>query len=164
MLGLPGNRFARGFDRQEGFTVSTSSAAGGGQGIAERMGIKPAMIVMEVGYDDDADDELRELIEDATGESLVDEDTDEVVDVVLVWYREGDADLVDVLVDSIAPLADNGFIWLLTPKRGRDGYVEPSDIAEAAAIAGLSQTSITTLGTEWSAARLVGRKSAGAKK
>jgi hypothetical protein len=71
---------------------------------------------------------------------------------------------VDVLVDSIAPLADDGYIWLLTPKRGRDGYVEPSDIAEAASIAGLSQTSIATVGHDWSAARLVGRKSSGGKR
>jgi hypothetical protein len=122
------------------------------------------MIVMESGYDDDVDEVLRDDIAAHTGEELVDEDTDEVVDVVLLWYREGDGDLVDVLVDSIGPLADDGYIWLLTPKRGRDGYVEPSDIAEAASIAGLSQTSINTVGDSWSGARLVGRKSSGGKR
>jgi hypothetical protein len=144
--------------------VSTSPTPGTGPGVAQRLGLKPSMIVMEIGYDDDVDDELRGLIEDETGEELVTEESDEVVDVVLIWYRDGDGDLVDVLVDSIAPLADTGFIWLLTPKRGRAGYVEPSDISEAASIAGLSQTSITTAGTEWSAARLVGRKSSGGKR
>ena len=108
-----------------------------GPGIAERMGIAPGMVVQELGYDDDVDEDLRAAIEDRTGEEMVDEDSDEVVDVVLLWYREDDGDLVDVLVDAIAPLADNGFIWLLTPKRGRAGYVEPSDIAEAAPTAGL---------------------------
>jgi hypothetical protein len=122
------------------------------------------MIVMESGWDDDADEELRAHIAEQIGEDMVDEDTDEVVDVVLLWYRDGDGDLVDVLVDSVAPLADDGYIWLLTPKRGRDNYVEPSDIAEAAAIAGLSQTSIATIGQEWAAARLVGRKSQGSKR
>jgi hypothetical protein len=139
--------------------VSTDSGPGNGPGVAQRMGLKPSMIVMEIGYDDDVDDELRGQIEDETGSELVAEDSDEVVDCVLIWHRDGDGDLVDVLVDAIGPLADNGFIWLLTPKRGRSGYVEPSDIAEAASIAGLSQTSITTAGTDWSAARLVGRKS-----
>ena len=139
------------------------TGAGNGQGVAERMGIAPQMIVMEIGYDDDVDEDLRDLVQDATGEELVDEDSDEVVDVVLLWYRDGDGDLADVLVDVIAPLADNGFIWLLTPKRGRGGYVEPSDIAEAASIAGLSQTSIATVGAEWAGARLVGRKSGGKK-
>ena len=123
------------------------------------MGIAPGMVVQELGYDDDVDDELRAAIEERTGEEMVDEDSDEVVDVVLLWYREDDGDLVDVLVDAIAPLADNGFIWLLTPKRGRAGYVEPSDIAEAAPTAGLSQTSLATAGPDWSAARLVARKS-----
>jgi hypothetical protein len=122
------------------------------------------MIVMESGYDDDADEELRDGIAEQIGGDLVDEDTDEVVDVVLLWYRDGDGDLTDTLVDSIAPLADDGYIWLLTPKRGRDGYVEPSEIAEAASIAGLSQTSISTVGDDWSGARLVGRKAPGGKR
>jgi hypothetical protein len=135
-----------------------------GTGTAERLGLKPGMIVMESGYDDDVDEDLRADVADCIGAELVDEDTDEVVDVVLLWYRDGDGDLTDTLVDSIAPLADDGYIWLLTPKRGRDSYVEPSDISEAASIAGLSQTSITTVGQEWSAARLVGRKSQGGKR
>jgi hypothetical protein len=122
------------------------------------------MIVMESGYDDDADEDLRDEIAATIGDEMVDEDTDEVVDVVVLWYRDGDGDLADALVDAIAPLADDGYIWLLTPKRGRDNYVEPSDIAEAASIAGLSQTSIATIGQEWAAARLVGRKSTGGKK
>jgi Protein of unknown function (DUF3052) len=144
--------------------VSTSSPSGSGPGVAERMGLKDAMVVMEIGYDDDVDDDLRGLIEAQTGSELVDEDYEDVVDVVLLWYRDGDGDLGDTLVDAIGPLAEDGFIWLLTPKRGRDGYVEPSDIAEAAAVSGLSQTSITTAGTEWSAARLTGRKSSGTKR
>jgi hypothetical protein len=123
------------------------------------MGIAPGMVVQELGDDDDIDADFRSAIEERTGEEIVDEDSDEVVDVVLLWYREGDGDLVDALVDAIAPLADNGFIWLLTPKRGRLGYVEPSDIAEAAPTAGLSQTSLGTAGADWSAARLVARKS-----
>lgn len=144
--------------------MSTTPSSGSGPGVAERMGLEPSMIVMEIGYDDDVDENLRVLIEDRTGAELVTEDSDEVVDVVLVWYREDDGDLGDLLVDAIGPLADDGFIWLLTPKRGRAAYVQPTDIAEAASVAGLSQTSITTAGTEWSAARLVGRKSSGAKR
>jgi hypothetical protein len=144
--------------------VSTGSPSGQGSGVADRLGLQPGMIVMEIGYDGDVDGEIRSAIEEHTGEELVPEDSDEVVDVVLLWYREGDGDLADLLVDAIAPLAESGFIWLLTPKRGRPGYVEPSDIAEAAAIAGLSQTSLAAAGTEWSAARLAGRKASGGRK
>jgi hypothetical protein len=125
------------------------------------MGLKPAMVVMEIGFDDDVDQDLRDQIEEHTGEELVDEDSDEVVDVVLIWYREYDGDLTDLLVDAISPLADDGVIWLLTPKRGRDGYVEASDISEAASVAGLSETTIVTISSDWSGNRLVGRKSGG---
>jgi hypothetical protein len=141
--------------------VSTTPVSGDGgamPGIAERMGFASGMVVQEIGWDSDADDALRAAIEAVTGEDMVDEESDEIVDVVLLWYREGDADLVDVLVDAIAPLADTGFIWLLTPKRGRDGYVEPSDIAEAAPTGGFSQTSRAPVGGVGAAPRLVARK------
>jgi Protein of unknown function (DUF3052) len=138
--------------------VSTSSPASSGPDPA-RMGIMPGMIVMEIGYDDDVDEGLRAAFEDATGEALVDVDSDEVVDVVLLWHRADDGDLADTLVDAIGPLADNGVIWLLTPRRGRPNYVEPSEISEAADIAGLSRTSMVTVGDDWTGARLVGRKS-----
>ncbi len=55
---------------------------------------------------------------------------------MLLWWRDGDGDLVDMLVDALGPLADNGVVWLLTPKAGRDGHVEPSDITESAPTAG----------------------------
>ena len=52
---------------------------------------------------------------------MVDEDTDEVADVVLLWWREDDGDLFDALIDAIASLADDGVVWLLVPKSGRPG-------------------------------------------
>jgi len=139
-----------------------STTPGTGDNIAaliDRLGIESGMVVQELGYDDDVDQDLREAIEARLDDEMVDEDSDEVVDVVLLWFREDDGDLVDALVDAIAPLADNGVIWLLTPKRGRMGYVEPSDISEAAPTAGLSQTSLLPLGADWTGARLVSRRS-----
>lgn len=127
--------------------------------LIDRLGIEHGMIVQELGYDEDVDQQLREAIEDRIDEDMVDEDSDEVVDVVVLWFREDDGDLVDALVDAISPLADNGVIWLLTPKRGRAGYVEPSDISEAAPTAGLSQTSLLPVGQDWTGARLVSRRS-----
>jgi hypothetical protein len=125
------------------------------------MGLKPGMLVMEIGYDDDVDTELRTAIEGHTGEQLVGEESDEVVDVVLLWYRSEDGDLTDLLVDAIGPLADDGAIWLLTPKHGRPGSVEASDVREAASVAGLSETTIVTISPDWSGNRLVGRKAGG---
>jgi hypothetical protein len=78
--------------------------------------------------------------------------------VVLLWWRDGDGDLVDALVDALTPLADGGYIWLLTPKAGRPDHVEPSDIGEAAPTAGLSQTSSVSAARDWSGTRLVAPK------
>ena len=64
---------------------------------------------------------------------------------------------LDELVDAIGLLAEDGSVWVLTPKTGRDGYVEPSEISEAAPTAGLNQTSVASLG-EWAGSRLVQRR------
>ncbi|KWX00171.1 DUF3052 domain-containing protein [Carbonactinospora thermoautotrophica] len=127
---------------------------------AARLGLQPGQVVQELGYDEDCDEELREAIEELTGNELVDEDYDDVVDVVLLWWRDGDGDLVDALVDALTPLADGGVIWLLTPKAGRDGHVEPSDIGEAAPTAGLSPTKSINAAKDWSGTRLVAPKAA----
>jgi hypothetical protein len=79
---------------------------------------------------------------------------------VLIWWREGDGDLVDELMDAMTYLSESGAIWVLTPKIGRSGHVEPSDIQDGAPLAGLSQTSTMSIATDWSATRLVARKSA----
>ncbi len=129
-------------------------AAADAQNNAEKLGITHGMAVQELGWDEDTDDELRAGIEEAIGSEMLDEDTDEVVDVVLLWWRDGDGDLVDELMDVITPLADDGFVWVLTPKTGQPGHVDPSEIAESATPAGLTQTSAVNLGG-WSGSRLV---------
>ncbi|HCT81227.1 MAG TPA: DUF3052 domain-containing protein [Micromonosporaceae bacterium] len=133
-------------------------------GVADRLGIEPGMVVQEIGWDEDVDDDVRAAIEEKIGGDLLDEDADEVVDVVLLWWREDDGDLVDALMDAISPLAENGVIWVLTPKTGRDGHVEPSEIAEAVPTAGLAQTSNASVGDDWAATRLVSPKSAKSKR
>jgi hypothetical protein len=123
------------------------------------LGLQPGWVVQEIGVDDDSDQTLRDDIAALTGNALVDLDHDEVVDAVLLWWREDDGDLVDALVDALISLADGGVVWLLTPKAGRPGHVEPSDIGEAAPTAGLSQTSSVAAAPDWSGTRLVAPKS-----
>jgi len=128
--------------------------------LAGRLGIKPGMVVQEWGYDDDVDDDLRAAVEEACGSELVDEDSDEVVDVAIVWFRDFDGDLIDSLINASTSLAESGVIWLLTPKSGRPGHVAPSDVTEAAPTAGLSQTSSVSAAPDWSGTRLVAPKAA----
>ncbi|MCX5042658.1 DUF3052 domain-containing protein [Aldersonia sp. NBC_00410] len=129
-------------------------AAADAQNFAQQLGISHGMVVQELGWDDDTDDDLRADVEEVIGDELLDEDSDEVIDVVLLWWRDGDGDLVDALMDAIGPLSDEGFVWVLTPKTGKPGHVEPSEIAESAPTAGLTQTSAVKLGA-WTGSRLV---------
>jgi hypothetical protein len=127
---------------------------------ARRLGFTSGQVVQEIGYDEDSDEELRASIEAVTGGELYDEDYEDVVDAVLLWYREEDGDLVDVLMDALGALADGGHIWLLTPKSGRPGHIEPSEIGDAAPTAGLAQTSSVSAGRDWAGTRLVSPKAA----
>ena len=129
-------------------------------GMAARLSVKPGMVVQELGWDEDVDEDLRDAIVEACGSEMVDEDTDEVADVVVLWWREDDGDLVDALVDAGTSLADDGVVWLLVPKSGRPGHVEPGDVTEAAPTAGLTQTSNISAAKDWSGIRLVTPKTA----
>ena len=104
-------------------------------GIAARLGVSHGLIVQEVGWDEDCDSTLSEAIEDAIGSELLDEDSYEICDIVLLWWRSDDGDLVDGLVDAVRPLADTGRVWLLTPGNGKSNALAPGDIAESAQLA-----------------------------
>ena len=149
--------------------MSTSADQAGARGPAERLGIEAGQLVQVVGVEgpedrSEIDGELLADVAARTGTELIySDDSDEVVDVVLLWWREGDGDLVDSLVDSLTNLGESGVIWLLTPKVGREGHVEPSDIGDAAPTAGLSSTRSTSAAPEWSGTRLVAPKADRAK-
>ncbi|MSW38167.1 MAG: DUF3052 family protein [Actinobacteria bacterium] len=128
-----------------------------GSGLAGKLGITSGLVVQEIGFDSDSDDAISAAI--ALTAELVDEEFDDVVDVVLLWWRDSDGDLVDALVDALVPLADSGVIWLMTPKAGRSGHVEPSDISDAAPTAGLQSTSTISAAPHWQGTRLVAPKS-----
>lgn len=120
-----------------------------------KLGFAPGQVIQEFGYDDDVDNDLRFAVEDLVGGELEDEDFNDGADGVIVWYRDGDGDLVDLTVDALTKLFDQGFVVLLTPKPGRDGHVEPSDIEEAATTSGLVNGGAFNVSQDWSATRLM---------
>lgn len=137
----------------------TPSAEGADVQIGDRLGLKSGMVVQELGWDEDVDDTVREAVENTIDSDMVDGDHGDVVDAVILWWRNDDGDLVDALVDSLTDLVGGGAIWLFTPKVGRPGAVDASDVAEAAPIAGLSSTTTVAVGKDWTATRLVTPKS-----
>lgn len=126
--------------------------------VAGKLGFKNGDLLQELGYDEDVDFDFRATLEAETGSELLTEDDQDVVDGVLLWWRSDDGDLVDALVDALICLDEGGTVWVLTPKSGRDGYVAPSLIQEAAPTAGLHSTSSAGVSKDWAATRLVSRR------
>ncbi len=123
-------------------------------GAANKLGLTQGQIVQELGWDADVDDAVRVMIEDAIDAELV-EEAMEAVDVLLLWWRDADGDLADALVDALTDLTNAGYIWLMTPKVGRDGYVDATDLAEAVVTAGMAQTTSAMVSSDWAATKLV---------
>src|SRR5699024_9517576 len=117
--------------------LSPSADAPSSSSLSEVLNFTTGQIVQEIGYDDDVDLDLRDAIEDFIGGELEDEDTQEIVDAVVLWWREGDGDLTDAMVDTLRNIDAGAPVWVMTPKAGRDGHVMPGDIQESAGIAGL---------------------------
>jgi len=136
-------------------TVAHSGADTLGPGVIERLGLSKGMIVQEFLRDDDVDEGLRAGVAKATGNALVDEGYGDVTDAAIVWYRSGDDDLADLLMDVQTLLDDGGPIWILTPKAGKPGHVEQRDIEEGASLAGLHATLSFVACDGWAATQLV---------
>ncbi|MSY58767.1 MAG: DUF3052 family protein, partial [Actinobacteria bacterium] len=68
----------------------------------ERLGITKDQLILEVGFDNaDCDLEIRSAITQKSGTEFLTSESQEVVDAVILWWREDDGDLVDELVDAL---------------------------------------------------------------
>ena len=118
------------------------------------LGLAPGLIVQELGWDSDVDESVRSEVMDTVDGDLV-EETDEAVDVVLLWWRSDDGDVVDGLFDALRDLSNGGVLWLLTPKVGRPGHVSSADLQEGAVTAGLALTTSVSVSKSWSCHKFV---------
>ncbi len=118
------------------------------------LGLAPGLVVQELGWDSDVDENFRNDVMDTVEGDLV-EETDEAVDVVLLWWRSDDGDVVDGLFDALRDLSNGGVLWLLTPKVGRPGHVSSADLQEGAVTAGLALTTSVSVSKSWSCHKFV---------
>ncbi len=137
--------------------IGSSVERGQAQAAVQRLGLAEDAVVQVVGWDDDGDEEFLDAVEQHVIEMVMGEATD-VVDGVLIWWRDDDADLADGLLDALSMLADDGVVWLCTPRPGRPGHMTGSDVKEAVQVAGLQITSSISVGANWQAARLTAPK------
>ncbi len=118
------------------------------------LNLAPGLVVQELGWDADVDEDFRSEVMDAVDGDLV-EETDDAVDVVLLWWRSEDGDVVDGLFDGLRDLSSSGVLWLLTPRVGKPGHVAQADLQEGAVTAGLALTSSVSVSKAWSCHKLV---------
>ena len=123
------------------------------------LGLAPGLVVQELGWDADVDENFRSEVMDAVDGDLV-EETDDAVDLVLLWWRSEDGDVVDGLFDALRDLSSGGVLWLLTPKVGRPGHVTQADLQEGAVTAGLALTSSVSVSKTWACHKFVRPKGA----
>ncbi|MFF8271423.1 DUF3052 family protein [Streptomyces sp. NPDC016562] len=103
-----------------------------------------------MGWGEDADDDLRKSIATV----LVDDETDEIADVVLLWFREDDGAMRNQLSEARVSLSADGGIWSVTAKAGLHGYLESVAITTAKS-ASLSHARTTSAGQGWTGTYLV---------
>jgi hypothetical protein len=144
-------------DGNERASEQTSTPDGPMAAALHKLGLRPGQVVVEYGYDDDVEEPVREAVEGLVEGPLEDEDYDGVVDVVLLWWRDGDGDLTDELMDSLTRLEDGGSIALLTPGAGRPDRVAAHDVQEACTTCSLSASGFVPV-EGWVGQRLVGRR------
>lgn len=141
--------------------MSVSGASESAKVVAARLGLSEGDLVAEFGYDDDVDESLRQDIQAVIGSDLLDGNTDDVVDAMLVWWRADDGDLTDELVDAVGMITEEGAVLVATPRPGRPNYVDAADISDAAQIAGLGQPSGAQPSGDWVTVKLTRTKDTG---
>ena len=77
--------------------ADTASHAAANTAVA-KLGFDEDQIILELGYDDDVDEALRTQIEEVVDGELEDEEYGDVVDGVLLWWRDDDGDLTGTTV------------------------------------------------------------------
>lgn len=128
-----------------------------GSSAATRLGLAAEQIVLEYGYDDDVDEAFRGALTEAIGAQPEGEEYDGVVDVVLIWWRDGEGDLTDELINAVSIIEDGGFVLLATPSAPREDQVDAGEIEEAAGTTSLAVSGPTRV-DGWLLRRLVPQK------
>ena len=137
----------------------TTDAPGEGPlaGMVRKLGLREGQVVVEYGYDEDVEEAVRQAAAAVSGAPLEEDDYDGVVDVVLLWWRDGEGDLADELMDALTTMEEGGCIVLLTPGAGREDRVPAADVQDACTTCSMTASGAVNLG-EWLGQRLVGRK------
>lgn len=122
--------------------------------VVSQLGLMKDMAVEELGWDTDVDEDFRQSVMDLIDSDMV-EESNGAVDVVILWLRKDDGDVMDLLIDALTDLGPAGYLWVMTPKIGRLGHVGHSDLSEGVLAAGLTLTNSIPVSQDWAAHKVV---------
>ena len=97
--------------------VDTASGAAPNTAVA-KLGFGRDQVILELGYDDDADDVLRDQIEDAVNGELKMRTTSMSSTASCCGGAKGDGDLTDALIGAVTAFEDQGFDRPTQPQSG----------------------------------------------
>jgi hypothetical protein len=121
----------------------------------DKLGIKPGDAISLVSLAGPIDGELTRQALDRAGRDAA--GPEEPADVVLI-SADASTDAVAALAEWRSRIKPAGGIWLLTPKRGRPGYVNQNELISAGPEAGLVDNKIGSVSDEVSGMRFVIRR------
>jgi Protein of unknown function (DUF3052) len=123
--------------------------------VVDKLGIKPGFaIVFEAAPSPIPDDLAARVLARAGRDAAA---ADEPVDVVLVG-ADASTDVEEVLKRWRQRLDQAGGIWLLTPKRGRPGYIDQTELILTGPAAGVVDNKTCSVSDTLSGIRFVIRK------
>ena len=123
--------------------------------VVDKLGIKPGFAVAFDQAPQAVDAELRARVLARVGRDAATDD--EPVDVVLVG-ADASTDVEAVLKHWRARIDQAGGIWLLTPKRGRAGYIDQTELILIGPAAGVVDNKTCSVSDTLSGIRFVIRK------
>jgi hypothetical protein len=123
--------------------------------VVDKLGIKPGFALAFESAPRAIDADLRAQALAKAGRDAASDG--EPVDVVLLG-ADATTDVESVLRLWRTRIDQAGGIWLLTPKRGHDGYVDQTELIQAGPAAGVVDNKICSISDTTSAMRFVIRK------
>ncbi len=120
--------------------------------VVDKLGLKPGAGVAVAAYGSSHEAALVADVVRAIGRPLLDDG--ESADVVLLAVADGDG-VADILRAWRPRIQPSGVLWVMTPKRGRPGYIPQNQLITAGANAALVDNKICAISDTTSAMRFV---------
>jgi len=121
--------------------------------VTDKLGLKPDHRVRLIGKGDAA---FLKKVREKTGKRFV---GDAATADVILYYPQTILEIIPTLTELKTQIESNGGIWVITNKKGFEGYIKQDDLIPLGGKAGLVDNKICSISERESGMRFVIRKS-----